>query len=472
MGDPKKEPVLFLIAEQESIQAGRDFAAQELKAGRPTFYHDAKVSADSLKEPGIHFLYKPDLTPSEIVEESQRALYTGIRVRPKTVLPAARSLIDQRIGTGIDNFKERMKAKQAAKEPYILMNTPAQNAVATAEWTQSALYDGLTAPWIREGTKDAASGKWVSSDLSNSENPYKKYSGELAGKVVAVIGMGNIGQEVARRMRQQHCRVIGWGYRRSNGEWSFSKADAAAMGIEWAGSVEEAVNEADAVCVHTPGSAGHVISESVLNNMTRKRVVLVNAARAQVTDKKAIGRAIAARAARGHSLVYYEDSDIFRGTEPGQLQGPLLESIELSRTYPDNVYFTPHWAGDRTPETDYNAAMQGYRQLREAVWNRRIFNAQTSVPEGFENAGAQLPASVGRANTEHINRVTSEGLADKVASLQRLQALLSLRQTRALTLAEACEYHLHLNRFAHAHTLQPEQASLLFRAFAGKPGQE
>jgi hypothetical protein len=114
--------------------------------------------------------------------------------------------VDMRIGTGVDNFKSRVQSKRSTSEPYILLNTPAQNAVATAEWyvcmlarvrvtllaqqsnlstsftrTQSAVFDGLAPALFRQATSDVLSGKWLSHNLSDPLNPHKAEAGELQG---------------------------------------------------------------------------------------------------------------------------------------------------------------------------------------------------------------------------------------------------------------------------------------------------
>jgi hypothetical protein len=254
---------------------------------------------DEASAPGVHYVYEPTLTPQQLVEWTSSGLFAGVRVRPKTVLPEVVSSIDMRIGTGTDNFNARVAAKKSAhatkQQPYLLMNTPAQNAVATAEWAQSALWDGMAPCRLRAATADVMSSKWLSSDLSNAANPYKAEAAEMAEKTVAVLGMGNIGQvginyavvapvnhylpllpkthqnlissffflshllpqETARRLKQQRVNVVAWGYVRADGTHSFTRDDAVQMGVRWAPSVAEAVADADGVVIHTPGWFNH-----------------------------------------------------------------------------------------------------------------------------------------------------------------------------------------------------------------------
>ena len=87
-----------------------------------------------------------------------------------------------RAGIGVDNIDVRA----ASKRGIAVMNTPTGNSVTTAEHTISLMMS--LARWIPAATASMKAGKWEK----------KKFKGrELAGKTLAVIGLGTIGRIVA-----------------------------------------------------------------------------------------------------------------------------------------------------------------------------------------------------------------------------------------------------------------------------------
>lgn len=108
----------------------------------------------------------------------------------------------------------------------------------------------------------------------------------LNGRRVAVLGVGQIGQEFIKRAQALGMHVVA-------GSRSLSAAAAAALGVERAESPEQAVVGADVVSVHlalakeTRGRIG----ESVFA-LLKPGTIFLNTARAEVVDYAALARAI------------------------------------------------------------------------------------------------------------------------------------------------------------------------------------
>lgn len=155
----------------------------------------------------------------------------------------------------------------------------------------------------------------------------------LCGRRLAVIGVGQIGQEVIRRAQAFGMRVVGWSP-------SLNAAKAEALGIERAASMEDAVREADAVSIHlalTAQTRGR-INDGVFAAM-KNGAYFLNTSRAEVVDNDALVRAIKERNLR-------VGLDVFAG-EPAGADGPFEDPIvDLP-----NVYGTHH-IGASTDEAE------------------------------------------------------------------------------------------------------------------------
>ena len=155
----------------------------------------------------------------------------------------------------------------------------------------------------------------------------------LRGRTLAVLGLGQIGREVVVRARAFGMRVVAWSR-------SLTEAEAEALGIERAATIEAAVTNADAVSVHlalateTRGRVG----ESVFAAM-KPGAYLINTSRAEVVDQAALARAIGAKG-------LLAGLDVF-ASEPSAAQGPFTDAIVDS----PNVYGTHH-IGASTDEAE------------------------------------------------------------------------------------------------------------------------
>lgn len=159
--------------------------------------------ADQIAQPGVDLLraegwivdVKPTVSPSEL-----RAIiggYDALIVRSRThvsapvIEAASRLKVIGRAGAGVDNID----VDAATRRGILVMNTPGGNSVSVAEHTF-----GLMLCLMRHIVDADAS-------LKRGEWEKKRFIGnELKGKTLGLIGLGKIGQEVARRARLSECR--------------------------------------------------------------------------------------------------------------------------------------------------------------------------------------------------------------------------------------------------------------------------
>jgi phosphoglycerate dehydrogenase-like enzyme len=144
---------------------------------------------------------------------------------------------------------------------------------------------------------------------------------ELAGKTVGLIGLGNIGSKVARRLQAFETRIMFLDGRATS---------AAEFGGESV-SLDTLLKEADVLSIHVPltSETRGMIGAAELAKM-KPSAVLINTSRAEVVDEDALEAAIRSGQIAGAGL------DVFR-------QEPVPTSCGLLTL--DNVVLSPHTAG-------------------------------------------------------------------------------------------------------------------------------
>jgi phosphoglycerate dehydrogenase-like enzyme len=150
---------------------------------------------------------------------------------------------------------------------------------------------------------------------------------ELAGRTMAIIGLGTSGRELARRARAFGMRVL------AVDVVEVSPTELASIGVDRCGRIEDLLDvlaESDVVSLHLPltSQTRHVLDGPALSAL-RPGAVVLNVARGPLIDEQALIDALRSGHLGGAGL------DVFE-VEPLPLNSPLLEM--------PNVVLTPHWA--------------------------------------------------------------------------------------------------------------------------------
>lgn len=167
----------------------------------------------------------------------------------------------------------------------------------------------------------------------------KLFGNDVSGKTLGIIGMGNIGSQVAKMASYGlNMKVIG--YNRH-----IQKAQQTDFGI-LTNDMDEVISSADYLSLHLPANKGtkHLIGERELLLM-KTDAFLINTGRGEVIDEKALINILKEKKIRGAAL------DVFEGNLPKQ-DNPLLAM--------DNVIVTPHTAAFTTEALErmaYQAAL-------------------------------------------------------------------------------------------------------------------
>ncbi len=184
-------------------------------------------------------------------------------------------------------------------------NTPGANTEAVADLAVGLMLDALRS--ITVGSVRLRAGDW--SALRGRE---------LGACDVGLVGLGRIGQAVARRLQ-------GFGARVAATDPGLSEADVAGVGLV---DTNALVAASDVVSLHLPGGTA-MVDEAWLRRM-RPGAVLVNTARADLIDETAVAAALSER----RLAVYAADT---LSSEHARSHSPLLAD-DLA----DRVLITPH----------------------------------------------------------------------------------------------------------------------------------
>lgn len=201
---------------------------------------------------------------------------------------------------------------QAAKRRNITVcNVPAYGTASVAQHTFALILALTNQVCVNAGS--VAKGEWVrAADWSYTKAPLM----ELSGKTIGIVGMGNIGGQVARIATSFGMRVLYHSRHRKQ----TSLAEYTDM--------ETLFAESDIVTLHCPLNEQNkeFVNASLLNRMKRT-AFLINTARGQLINEEDLAEALNAKRIAGAAL------DVL-SKEPPSANNPLLKA--------ENCIITPH----------------------------------------------------------------------------------------------------------------------------------
>ena len=226
-----------------------------------------------------------DATP--LIEQVQlHGDASGLIVRSEKVpaeimdaMPGLKCII--RAGAGYDNI-DYVYARTKGID---VMNTPVANANAVAEEVVAMILAAYR--YVVPADVTTRAGEWNK----------KQYMGrELTRKTVGILGLGNIGRLLVKRLQGFECTVLGYDH-------FLSKQRALNIGATPA-ELDEIFSTADIVSIHVPGgpSTKNMVDARLLGLM-KDGAMLVNCARYGVVDEEAL-RAVKKS---GKKLIYCTD---------------------------------------------------------------------------------------------------------------------------------------------------------------------
>ncbi|MDP9238653.1 MAG: phosphoglycerate dehydrogenase [Chloroflexota bacterium] len=290
--------------------------------------------ADPIATDGIAILQgeaevdiRTGLSPEELIKIIPT--YDALVVRSETrvtaeVFAAAKQLrAVGRAGVGVDNID----LTAATERGVIVVNAPLGNTISAAEHAIGLML--ALARHIPEANASLKAGHWDRS----------KFKGfEVRGKTLGVVGLGNVGSEVARRAKGLDMNVLAC-------DPYVSPERAAVLGVELAASLDDLLRRSDFLSLHTV-TTEQIIGERELA-LARPSLRLINTARSNHVDYDALVRAIDEERVAGAAI------DVFP-QEPPDMASPVLHN--------DKIIVTPH-LGALTLEAQERVAVDVAEQI-------------------------------------------------------------------------------------------------------------
>lgn len=234
-------------------------------------------------------------------------------------------------GSGVDH----VDVATARQRGILVSNTPGTVTDDTADMTL-ALMLSVTRR-IPEGLTEMQAGKW------QGWSPMAHLGGRIGGRRLGILGMGRIGQAVARR-----ARAFGMQVHYHNRKRVRPEVEAELEATYWE-SLDQMIARMDIIsvnCPHTP-STFHLLNARRLK-LLKPTAVIINTSRGEVIDENALARGLKAGEIGGAGLDVYE-----HGTEIN----PTLRDLP-------NVVLLPHMG---------SATVEGRIEMGEKV----IINIKT-----------------------------------------------------------------------------------------------
>ena len=242
---------------------------------------------------------------------------------------------------------------------------------------------------------------------SQVEKGKKQFAGfELAGKTLAVLGLGAIGVRVANAAMDLGMDVVGFDPQLTvESAWQLSSL------AKRAGSIDDLISRADIVTLHVPlnDHTRHVINAARLDFM-KKGAVLINFSREKVVDEEAVLAAL----------------------DSGQLAAYVCDFPSRNLLGHDKVIALPH-LGASTAEAEDNCAIMVADQLRDFLENGNIRNS-VNMPEVVVPRSQGARFCIVNENVPNMVGQITGALAD--ANLNILDLVNKSRENVAYTLVD------------------------------------
>ena len=277
--------------------------------------------AEPISDEGIDILrdyaevdIKLGLTPEEIIsiigDYEALVVRSQTRVSAKMIQAGEKLQVIARAGVSVDNID----VETATRHGIVVVHAPTGNTISAAEHTIALML--ALARHIPQASAMLKSGIWRRTDFMGIE---------VRNKTLGIIGLGNVGSEVARRARGLEMKLIAH-------DPFISVDHAHNLQVELV-SLEQLLQESDFITLHLPltQSTKRLIGVKELS-LVKPTVRIINTARGDLIDEQALARAIKEKRVAGAAI------DVFP-TEP------TTKSILFDN---DNVIVTPHLGASTT----------------------------------------------------------------------------------------------------------------------------
>lgn len=290
---------------------------------------------EQLKSSNCEVVFEPDTSADQLQEAIEKHAPNVLIVRSTKVSAEAIGSGQQlslivRAGAGYDTID----VAEASRRGVYVANCPGKNSVAVAElaWGLILACDRR----IPDQSNDLRNGVW-------NKKEYAKASG-LKGRTLGIVGIGQIGQEIAKRGKAFGMHVVAWSR-------SLTAAKAEQLDVGYCENLDVLAQQSDVVSVSVAATkeTEKLISKSFIGKM-KQGAYLINTSRGSVVDQAALEAGI-----KDHGI--RAGLDVF-ANEPGSGKDKFAESI----TDLPGVYGTHH-VGASTSQAQAAIANEAVRVI-------------------------------------------------------------------------------------------------------------
>ncbi len=328
---------------------------------------------------------------------------SGVKITPESLEGNRRLKAIVRAGVGTDNIDKTA----ATRRGIVVMNTPTGNTLSTAEHA-FALMMALSRN-IAPANQSLVEGKWDRGAYMGAQ---------LADKTLGIVGLGRIGQEVAKRALAFEMRVIGY-------DPFFSAEQAAKLGVEYVDHVADMLPRVDYLTVHTPltPETRNLIDVAQLDQL-KPGVRLINCARGGIYNEEALVKGLESGRLAGVALDVFEhepctDSPLFQmpgalctphlgaSTEEAQTQ-VAIEAVELLVNFLSNGEVR-HAVNTAAIDPKVLSSLRGYLNV---AYRLGLLLAQWH-PGGASSCTLEYRGEVTKKDTRLVTSAFCAGLLDR-----------------------------------------------------------
>jgi D-3-phosphoglycerate dehydrogenase len=308
------------------------------------------------KQPGWEVIVSnPKEFAQHLADAEALLVRSAVKVTADVLAKAPKLKVIGRAGVGVDNVD--LPAATAAG--VLVMNTPGGNAVSVAEHTFALML--ALARSVPQASASTKSGKWEK----------KKFLGnELRDKTLGIVGLGSIGREVVKRARAFEMRIVvndPYVSPQILQEYDIEQVDLRTL-----------YSVSDYITLHvalTPETE-HMLDIEAFALM-RKGVRIINCARGELIDSKALDHAMREGIVAGAALDVFEE-------EPPSADNPLFRH--------ETLIASPHIGGS-TEEAQEIVGVRIVEQVVEYIRSGVAINAVNMPalsPEQYKALGPYI----------------------------------------------------------------------------------
>ena len=295
-----------------------------------------------------------------VADANAMVVRSGTEVTDAVFEAANDLVIVGRAGIGVDNID----IDAATDHGVIVANAPQGNVRAAAEHTVAMTF--ATARSIPQAHERLQDGEWAKGEFLGTE---------VNGKTLGIVGLGRVGQEVAKRLGNLGMNLVAF-------DPYISEERADQLGADLAEDLEDCLDQADFITVHTPltPETENMLGAEELAQLAGGYVI--NCARGGIIDEPALAEAVENGPLAGAAI------DVF-AEEPVSPDSPLLDI--------EDIIVTPH-LGASTEAAQENVATSIADQILSAFRGEPVMNA-LNAPSMDESAFPRVRPYIELADT-------------------------------------------------------------------------